>query len=205
MDKIGWKAYQKADGSVMIAFADESVITVKNDGITGYSFVLEYLCEISKHYKKHLEAVDMMLRRIFGNGYENMRRIQNVYNANLAVLSLNCTLTRLDHQLDYDDGEFYPKFCKCPSRCTCQFNGYNPKLSDKQIVCCNPIYETGLTPMQLQVAKLLVNTGFANNEIAERLSISEKSVRNHCTHIYNKMQVLSRVGLRKKLLGKRIL
>lgn len=205
MKSFGWEAWSKADGAIMIEYADGTAITVKNDGITGYSFVQEYLREVSKHHSEHLEAADMILRRDFGDEYENMSRVPNIYNANLALRSLNCAFGGIDEVPDYNgEGEFRAEFRPCPNRATCRFNGYNPNYAQRYKACCNPFYETGLTPPQLRVAELLINTGLSNEEIAERLSLAEKSVRNHCTHIYERMGVSSRAELIKKLAGKRI-
>lgn len=48
-----------------------------------------------------------------------------------------------------------------------------------------------LTPRELEVLKLIAQ-GNRNNEIAETLVISDKTVRNHITSIYSKLQVADR-------------
>jgi DNA-binding NarL/FixJ family response regulator len=50
---------------------------------------------------------------------------------------------------------------------------------------------TGLTPRELQVLRLLAD-GFAQNDIAEQLVISPKTVGNHIEHILSKLGVRSR-------------
>ncbi len=46
----------------------------------------------------------------------------------------------------------------------------------------------GMTSREIEVLKLM-STGLANKQIAYRLKISEKTVRNHISHIYEKIGV----------------
>jgi DNA-binding NarL/FixJ family response regulator len=52
----------------------------------------------------------------------------------------------------------------------------------------------GLTARELQVTELVVSAA-ANKEIAERLGISEKTVKQHLTNIFDKVGVSNRVEL----------
>ena len=61
-----------------------------------------------------------------------------------------------------------------------------------------------LTPRELQVLQLAAD-GLANKEIAEKLVISAKTVKNHIANIFSKLQVNDRTqailyGLRKGLI-----
>ena len=49
----------------------------------------------------------------------------------------------------------------------------------------------GLTGREIEILKLLA-TGLANKQIARRLDISEKTVRNHVSHMYEKLQIYDR-------------
>jgi DNA-binding NarL/FixJ family response regulator len=49
----------------------------------------------------------------------------------------------------------------------------------------------GLTERELEILKLMAS-GQANKQIARRLSISEKTVRNHVSHMYEKLQIYDR-------------
>jgi DNA-binding NarL/FixJ family response regulator len=49
----------------------------------------------------------------------------------------------------------------------------------------------GLTARELEILKLLA-TGQANKQIAYRLHISEKTVRNHVSHMYEKLHIYDR-------------
>jgi len=49
----------------------------------------------------------------------------------------------------------------------------------------------GLTERELEILKLMA-VGQANKQIARRLSISEKTVRNHVSHMYEKLQIYDR-------------
>jgi len=49
----------------------------------------------------------------------------------------------------------------------------------------------GMTAREIEVLKLM-STGLANKQIAYRLKISEKTVRNHISHIYEKIGVMDR-------------
>jgi DNA-binding NarL/FixJ family response regulator len=49
----------------------------------------------------------------------------------------------------------------------------------------------GLTPRELEILKLLA-AGIANKQIAFRLKISEKTVRNHVSNMYEKLNIADR-------------
>jgi DNA-binding NarL/FixJ family response regulator len=49
----------------------------------------------------------------------------------------------------------------------------------------------GMTTREVEVLKLM-SSGLANKQIAYRLKISEKTVRNHISHIYEKIGVVDR-------------
>jgi len=49
----------------------------------------------------------------------------------------------------------------------------------------------GLTAREVEILKLLA-AGQANKQIARRLAISEKTVRNHASHMYEKLQIYDR-------------
>jgi DNA-binding NarL/FixJ family response regulator len=49
----------------------------------------------------------------------------------------------------------------------------------------SPTYPAGLTAREVQVLRLLAG-GLTNREIARELSLSEKTVAHHLTHIFNK-------------------
>ena len=49
----------------------------------------------------------------------------------------------------------------------------------------------GLTAREVEILKLLA-TGQANKQIARKLNISEKTVRNHVSHMYEKLQIYDR-------------
>lgn len=204
--KGGWEAWTKPDGMVGIQMADGEIITVKNDGVTGYGFVMEYLDRVGVHYKNHLRAADLILRRQVGEEhYKHIRQVPNLYNSNLAVISMNCGFGNMDNVPDYDaSGEFHFEFAACPFRATCPYNGYNTALADKELVCCNPIYDTGLTPRQREVVDLLVNTSYSNADIGLAVGISEKCVKYHAGEIYASLGVNSRQELTLLLKGKRI-
>ncbi len=55
----------------------------------------------------------------------------------------------------------------------------------------NRDYYDGLTPRELEVLKMIAS-GMPNKRIAFRLKISEKTVRNHISHIYEKLQIYDR-------------
>jgi DNA-binding NarL/FixJ family response regulator len=52
----------------------------------------------------------------------------------------------------------------------------------------------GLTPREVEIIRAVVG-GCSNREIAERVSISENTVKSHLTHIFNKSGASSRVEL----------
>ena len=52
----------------------------------------------------------------------------------------------------------------------------------------------GLTPRELQIVRAVV-AAYGNRDIAEALAISEKTVKHHLTHIFDKVGVSSRLEL----------
>ncbi|MDQ6771611.1 MAG: response regulator transcription factor [Candidatus Dormibacteraeota bacterium] len=54
----------------------------------------------------------------------------------------------------------------------------------------NEFYD-GLTPREIEILKLLAS-GMANKQIAYTLRISEKTVRNHVSNMYEKLQIFDR-------------
>lgn len=201
-----WEAETRVrDGQVNVEFADGQRIVVKNDGVTGYSFVIEYLDRMEKHYGAHLLAIDQILRRDLADEYKTIKAIPNIYNAHLAVQSINCIFGRCDEVYDCDEnGEFHMEFTQCPRRATCRFNGYNERYKDKVIVGCNPIYECGLTPTQAKVAELLANSSMQEKEIAEVLGNSPGTVKKQREQVFAILGVSSRPELIQKFKGKRL-
>lgn len=205
MKKTQWEAWTTPVGHACVQGADGEVITIKNDGITGYSFVMEYLQKMAAHYKNHLRAADLILQQQLGEKYKHVKKIPNIYNAHLAIISINCCFGEMDHVPDCDaQGDMHVEFVRCPFRATCPYNGFNPDLKDKQLVCCNPIYETPLTPRQAEMAELLLNTDYSVEDIAMAMGISYNRARCIASEIYAALDVNSRAELMLLLKDKRI-
>ena len=202
-----WEAETRMrDGQVNVEFADGRRMVVKNDGVTGYDFVVKYLQSMEVHYSAHLLAIDQILQRDLADDYKTVKAIPNVYKAHLAVQSMNCVFGRCDEVLDCDEqGEFHMEFTVCPRRATCRFNGYNERYKNKLIVGCNPIYECGLTPSQARVADLLVNTDMSYEQMAEVLGNSKRTAEWTGRQVFTALGVSSRPELVQKLKGKRLL
>ncbi|MBA4146480.1 MAG: response regulator transcription factor [Verrucomicrobia bacterium] len=62
-----------------------------------------------------------------------------------------------------------------------------------------PVGDAGLTPREEEILALLTQ-GYANKEIADRLSVSFDTVRTHLRHIYEKLHVRSRTEAATKYL-----
>ena len=193
------------DGQVNVEFSDGQRIVVKNDGVTGFGFVVEYLERMSLHYSAHLLAIDQILQRDLAEDYKAVKAVPNIYKAHLAVQSMNCVFGKCDEVYDYDSrGEFNMEFTACPRRATCRFNGYNERYKDKLVVGCNPIYECGLTPSQARLASLLANSDMQELEMAEALNVSPSTVKNTRKAVFATLGVGCRAELIKKLKGKRL-
>ena len=201
-----WEAHTNLkDGFVRIEFADGEELTVKNDGVTGYDFVLEYLEEIEQSYPSHVIAADLKLQQRLGKSYKTIKAIPNRYNAELALISLNCCFGKEDEIPDYEhDGTFHPEFTLCSERYGCPFNGFNPTFKGKKIVCCNPIYECGLTPTQAKVADLMVNTSLSYEDMATAMGCSYSNIDNIRKRIFGQLGVMSRPELTQMLRGRRL-
>ncbi len=57
-----------------------------------------------------------------------------------------------------------------------------------------PSLKFGLTPRELEIVVAVVS-GYSNPEIAEKLALSEQTVKHHLTHVFDKLGVYSRVEL----------
>lgn len=181
-----WEIIWKKDGSLVVIGSKEAVL-IRMDGVTGYSFVREYLRVTGKYYRSHLLAVDQILQRVMGERYAHVRKIPNVYHSHLAVMSLCCRFL----------GE-------CPVRAACPFNGFHPSNKEKRMVGCNPVYELPMTPTQVRMADMLVNTAYSLSDIAEVLCLSESRVRSLASIVYASMEVEGRQELAILLRNKRI-
>ena len=62
------------------------------------------------------------------------------------------------------------------------------RLEEPDVVESN---EEGLTKREMEVLKLIAE-GLYNKEIADRLTISEKTVKNHVSNIFRKIDVSDR-------------
>lgn len=205
--KKGWEANTRlSDAQVRIEWPDGETLLVTDDGTSGYDFAVAYLEEIDRHYHQHLVATYLILKWLLGKNYNNIRKSPRLYNARLAVRSLNCIFGKYDEVPDYDnEGNFNPEFTHCPFRSECPFNGFNPRNEGKDIVGCNPIYKCGLTPIQARMADLLVNTSANNQDIAASMNCSKSNVDNIINRIFLLCEVNSRPELTNKLKGKRLL
>jgi len=201
-----WEAHTNLkDGFVKIEFSDGEELTVKNDGVSGYEFVEEYLQQMELEYPSHLLAADLKLQQRLGKSYRTIKAIPNRYKAELALVSLNCCFGKEDEIPDHEkDGTFHPEFTLCPERYSCPFNGYNPALRDKKIVCCNPIYECGLTPTQAKIADLIVNTSLSYDDMASAMGCSVSNIDNIRKRIFAQMEVSTRPELVQLLHGRRL-
>lgn len=202
----GWEAETRMrDGQINVEFADGRRIVVKNDGVTGFDFVQDYLKKMEKNYSAHLIAIDQILQRDLAGDYKAIKAVPNVYLSHLAVQSINCVFGKCDDVYDCDqEGELNMEFTACPRRATCRFNGYNEKYRDKIVVGCNPVYECGLTPTLAKVAELLANTDMDYGEIAEALNRSKHTVEWSAKQIFPLLEVKNRLELIKKFKGKRL-
>lgn len=202
-----WEAHTNLkDGFVRIEFADGEELTVKNDGVTGYDFVTEYLQEMEEHYSGHLAAADMLLKQQTGPAYKTIRQSAPArYRSELALVSLNCVFGREDEIPDHEkDGTFHPEFVPCKDRYRCPYNGYREELKDKAIVCCNPIYECGLTRKQAQLADLMANTSLSYEDMALAMGCSYSNIDNQRKRIFAQLGVSSRPEISQMLRGKRL-
>lgn len=208
MKQRKWEAHTNLmDGYSRIVYDDGEEITVKNDGVTGFQFVEEYLAEMEKNYPSHLEAADMKLQQRLGRSYRTIKAMQHRrYMSELALISLNCCFGREDNIPDHEGADDYNvEFTFCPERYSCPFNGFNPAYKDKKTVCCNPIFECGFTHTQARIADMMVNTSMTYEEMAEKLGCSYSNIDNMRKRIFSIVGVTSRAELMLLLKGKRLL
>lgn len=201
-----WEAHTRfQDGYSRIVFEDGEEITVKNDGKTGIDFVEEYIDEMKKNYPSHLVAADKLLQARLGHSYRTIRTMRSRYLSELALVSLSCCFGKEDEIPDCEGPEdFNTERTGCPMRYNCPYNGFNPAFKDKKEVCCNPIFECGLTPTQAIVADKLVNTSLTYEEIADEMGCSYSNIDNMRKRIFAQIGVSTRPELIQVLKGKRL-
>lgn len=201
-----WEAHTcLRDGYVRVEFENGESITVKNDGVTGADFVEWYLSEMEQFYSSHLIAADLKLKQRLGKAYTAIKNVPARYRSELALVSLNCCFGREDEIPDREkDGTFHPEFTLCQERYNCPFNGFNPALKEKKIVCCNPIYECGLSNTQAKVADLIVNTSLSYEDMASAMGCSVSNIDNIRKRIFAQLSVSTRSELTQMLRGKRL-
>lgn len=200
-----WWIMKESDGGVLVIFESGKVVRVKNDGVTGYDFVLWYLKMLEKKYRSHLMAADLLLQDLLKDKYRNVRKIKNVYNSYLATVSLSCGFASNSQEPCFKEyfGFFFSRG-ECPIRSACPYNGYHSSHKGNRLVCCHPVYELPLTISQCKAAELLVNTAYSLSDIAAVLCISEGRMRNLASVIYETLGVENRQELVLLLKGKRL-
>jgi two-component system, NarL family, nitrate/nitrite response regulator NarL len=68
-------------------------------------------------------------------------------------------------------------------------------LRDLSSACAKPTRKQfGLTPRELEIIGVILG-GYSNNDIANRFTISEKTVKHHLTNIFDKLGVSNRLEL----------
>ena len=115
--------------------------------------------------------------------FQGQDRISHFFRFENDVYRLN--ITRLDPMEDYEG--------------RCWLLRFKPALEPQSQVAY-AMHQAKLTPRETEVASLVCD-GFSDREIARRLFISPSTVNNHLKHIFNKMEVHSRVQLANRLQG----
>lgn len=202
--KRGWSVWAWNDGGVSIRFQDGETVEVRTDGRSGYGFAEEYIGEMSLHYQGQLQAADGILQRMLGSKYATIRTFRRIYLAYLAVTSMRCAFGQSQGIPHYDGkGNFHFGHSPCPIRPVCPFNGYS-NGHHRSVCGCNPIYETGLSERQTEIADLLANSPLSLTEIADHVYLDEGRVRNLASEVYAKLGVKNRQELVCFLRGKRV-
>jgi len=70
---------------------------------------------------------------------------------------------------------------------------------DLEILIKSNPYLAELTGRELEVLKLLLEDKLKRKEMAEELSVTEHTIKKHTAHIFSKLEVSDRKGLRDKL------
>lgn len=204
--KKGWAFLGYVKEGIVIRFLDGDLLLVKTDGLSGYEFVIDYLNEMKKHYKNQIYASDLILQKLLGNNYNRIKKIRNIYQSHLAIISIGCAFGHSTDGLHYEqDGNFKFSFSECPIRYICPYNGYKKTNKMKSVYGCNPIFETNLTERQIQITDLLVNSIYDLSTIATILNLNEGRVRNISSEIYHALNVKNRQELTLLLKNKRLI
>jgi len=76
-----------------------------------------------------------------------------------------------------------------------QLNSFASLLADdKNFLPAISLSDYDLTPGETRIVSMIYH-GSSNKHIAEKLCISENTVKHHVTNLYNKMKVENRIGL----------
>jgi DNA-binding NarL/FixJ family response regulator len=181
---------------VLVVDDDETFVTCLQTLLesAGYSTLTaatgEAALRIGREHAPLVVLLDIQLPDL--NGYEVCRTLRNELEGAVAIAFVSGTRTDV---VDISSGllagadDYLVKPCD-PSELLARVGALMRRLSvDRQ----NAIFSSGsLTRRELEILRLLSEDGLDQKDIAEKLSISPKTVGAHIEHILGKLHVHSR-------------
>lgn len=184
-----FEAYIIPGGEVEIQLTD-SKETFLLESEKGRSFAFELLDECKRQHPTMLRAVEQKIKQGNRSLFAMMQQSRGLYVTRMAHTICSCCFGERDEVTDFDGERFRmerPKGCRDAK--FCPWNGYADRNKDSFMVVCGAKREYGLTPTERRIVRL-AKDGFVNPPvIAEVMSLTQKSVWNHLSEIYRKVNV----------------
>lgn len=200
-----FEALSLSDGDVLISDLVKNKIFKLSDSAEGFNFMREYIEDIKLKYPYHIKAIEMKVKSETPSLYKQMQVNKQLYYSTVSTISLSCCFGLSDNIPDLDhEGNYNPEFVPCPCRKRCPFNGYNPRHAEEQTVICNPVYFTGFTTREKELAALILNGETSTPRLAELQHVTISAIDKMCTALYKKTGVTNRSEFLIALKGKRI-
>lgn len=200
-----FEALTLPDGDVLISDLEKNEFFKLSDSAEAYNFMREYVEDMKLKYPYHIKAIELKVKGETPSLYKQMQMNSLVYYTTVSSISLSCCFGLSDSIPDLDhEGNYNPEFVPCPCRKRCPFNGYNPRHADEQTVICNPVYFTGFTTREKELAALILGGETSTPRLAELQHVSIPAIDKMCTTLYKKAGVANRSEFILALKGKRI-
>lgn len=150
-------------------------------------FIRQLVIVMQEQYPYLVRAVESKIRLSNRSLYALMQSNPTLYYRQVARQICACCFGEHDDIPDYDGHSFRmerPRACR--DMALCPWCGYRPDAAEKRMVICGARRDYGLTPQERRVVSLVRRGIFRPEQIASLLCVTQKSVWNLLSSIYEK-------------------